>query len=67
VNTIVLFDQEDRHDVRVIECGQRFRFAHQTPETLRVVGHLSRQYLEGHSSVELRILGEIHLSHTATA
>jgi hypothetical protein len=47
----------------VIERGRGFGFSHDTLHASTIRGHVGRQNLQRHLPIELRILGEIHLTH----
>ena len=63
--SLVLADLVYRADVRMIERGSRLRLANEARLGIRVPRELARQKLEGHSALELRVLGLIHHAHPA--
>ncbi len=60
-----MFEPEYLCDVRMIERGERLRFALEARETLGVIGERRRQNLQGHVAAELRVAGAIDLAHPA--
>jgi hypothetical protein len=55
----------DRDDVRVVEGGDRSRFAAKSLEPLGVGGDIRRQHLQGHVAAERSVRGAIHGAHRA--
>ncbi len=66
MNTLGFFDGVDVNDVGVVERRNRLSFPLETVPAFFGV-HLPREDLEGYVPVELRVLGDIDLTHTATA
>ena len=54
-------------DVRVVERGERLRFAGEPGQPIRVVGEGVGQDLQRDIAIELRVAGPKHLSHPAFA
>src|SRR5438270_9337944 len=57
----------DVSDVWVIERRGGFRFLHKPPHAVVLGGEFSSQYLQRHFAIELCILGQIDLAHSALA
>ena len=57
----------ESHDVGMIEGGDRSGFTLEPLEPGGVGGRRRRKHLEGNSAVELRVLGEVHLTHAPRA
>ena len=57
VNAVRFLDGVDRHDVRVIQGGDRLRFPREPTATFFVLRKFGRQDLEGNVSVQLGVLG----------
>ena len=51
----------------MIERGRSFGFLHKPPHVILISREIRRQNLQRHSTIELRILGQIHLAHAARA
>jgi hypothetical protein len=62
-----LLHSVDVRDVGMIERRQHLGFALEACQTVRVLGERFGQDLDGYFSVELGVLGPIHLAHTARA
>ena len=60
-------EREDRADVRVTQRGCGTRFLLQARDTGRVLGQVLRKNFESDSPVELVVLGEPHVAHSAAA
>ena len=54
-------------DVRMIERGQRLRFAREAGESIMIGGERVRQDLQGDVAIELRVASAIHLAHATGA
>jgi hypothetical protein len=54
-------------DVRMIERGQRLRFAREAGESIVIGGERVRQDLQGDVAIELRVASAIHLAHATGA
>ena len=62
---LVLADLEDLADIGVIERGSRHRLLAEAFPRVLVGGHLGRQQLDGHLTVEARIARTVHHTHAA--
>lgn len=62
-----LFEPVNVRDVRVIERGERLRFACQPGESVGIVSNGIAQDLQRHVATEPGIAGAINLAHTALA
>jgi len=62
-----LVDAVDLRHVRMIERGQRPRFALETPQAFLVVRELLREHLDRDLAIEARVLRAPHLAHRAGA
>jgi len=62
-----LFEPVDGGNVRVIQRGQRLRFARQARQAVRIVGEDVGQDLDRDIAIQLRIAGAIDLAHSAFA
>ena len=68
VRGLILFDDAvDLRDVRVVERGQRLRFAREARDAIRIVREHVGQDLDRDVAVQLRIARAIHLAHSAFA
>ncbi len=65
VDAVGLLDRVDRDDVRVVERRDGLRFALEPLQAITAPGQLRGQDLERHLPLELRVLGEVHLAHSA--
>jgi hypothetical protein len=61
------FQSVDVRNVRMIQRGERLRFASEARHALRVVRKRLRQDLDRDIPIELRVARAIHLAHTAGA
>ena len=55
-----------RH-VGMAERGGGLGFLHEAPHAIGIVRHFRRQNLQGDGTIEIQILGKIHLAHAARA
>ena len=62
-----LFEAVDGGDARVVEGGERLRFAREACESIGIAGEQLRQDLDRDVALELRIARAIHLAHSACA
>jgi hypothetical protein len=62
-----LFDAVDLRDVWMIERSQRFRFAFEARQALRVAGEHVRQDLQRNGPIKLDVARAIDLAHPAGA
>ncbi len=60
---VLLVETMNSGDVGVVEGGQELRLTLEAGHAIWPLRHLSRQDLDRHLSLELRILRPIHLSH----
>ena len=58
-------DRVQHHDARVLEGGNRLGLALEALAPQRVGGHVGRQHLDRHLAPQTRVLGQVHLAHTA--
>ena len=65
VRAFCLANFMNRDDVWVIKRGRGLRFLDKTAQTLFVIGKLRGQQLQRDFAIELRIIGEIDLAHSA--
>ena len=61
------FHAEERGDVRVVECGERFGFALEARDALWIEREGLRKNLDGDFASELGVAGAVHLAHAAGA
>src|SRR5882672_10981014 len=57
----------DRGDVRMVQRGERLRFAREARQAVRVVRERFGQDLDRDGAIQLRIAGAVHLAHAAFA
>ena len=62
---VALFHPMDMGDVRMIQRGERLRFACEPREAVGIVGEGVREDLEGHVAIEPRIARAVHFAHPA--
>src|SRR4051794_32171741 len=55
----------ERADVRMIQARDDLRFAREALTTIRIVGQMCRQRLDGDDAIQADIEGAIHLTHAA--
>ena len=67
MSAVRIFKAKDVRNIRVIECGEDFRFAVETGETVGIARHDIWQDFHGHVAFELRVPRAIDLAHTARA
>ena len=60
-----LFEAVNVRDVRVVQRGQRLRFARETRHAPRIIRERIGEDLERHVTIELRIVRAIYLPHAA--
>ncbi len=60
-------DRVNRHDVRMLERGDRARLALEPRQAVGVVCERFGQHLQRHVTAELGVAGAIHLAHAAGA
>jgi hypothetical protein len=65
MNAVVLFDREDRYDVRIVERGYNASFALKARKAFGITRHLRRQQLQRDVAAQGRVCGAIHLAHPA--
>src|SRR5882724_3779388 len=53
--------------VRMIKCRRRLSLLHKAKHALTTESQFSRQNLQGHAAIELRVLGQVDLTHSALA
>ena len=63
----VLVDVVNRADVGMVERGRRLRFPLESFQSLPVPGEFCRQKLQGHSALQLAVLGLVHYPHAPAA
>src|SRR5688572_26872313 len=54
-------------DIRMAKCRRRFSFADKTIHSISIVGEFLWQNLERDLAVELRVMGQIYLTHSTDA
>ena len=54
-------------DVRMIEGGERLRFARETGQAIGIAGEGVRKDLQRDVAIQLRVVRSIHLTHSACA
>jgi hypothetical protein len=57
----------DGGDICMVERGQHLGFAFETCQALRITHEGFRQELQGNSTVQFEIAGEVNLTHRAFA
>jgi hypothetical protein len=66
-DTVRLLEAIDRCDVRMMQRGQKLRFAAESGEPRRVRGERARQHLDRDVAVELRVPRAVDLAHSTLA
>ena len=66
-SSLGLVNLVDGTDVRMIQCGRSLRLALEASHRLRIVGNFFRQELDGHKTVQARVLSLVDHSHPAAA
>src|SRR5207237_3007014 len=67
VTRVRLVNLVDGDNVRMIQGGSSFCFLHKALHPIRVRRDFSGQNLQRHFAIELRILGQVHFTHSACA
>jgi hypothetical protein len=62
-----IFQAVDMRDVRMIEGGERLRFARKPGQAIGIAGEGVRKDLQRDVAIQLRIVRSIHLTHSACA
>ena len=61
------FKTVNLRDVRVVECGEQFRFALKSRDTPGIAGDIGGQYFDGQRAPQIRVGRAVHLAHAALA
>jgi len=67
IRLVYFTDFVDGDDVGMIECRGRFCFEDKTTHAIGIGGKLSRKNFERNLATENCILGQVHLTHCASA
>ena len=65
LDTCGFFEAINRRDIRVVERGEKLRFAFEAREPIGIAGESFRQNFQRHVAIELGVSGAIHLTHPA--
>ena len=67
IHRVDLLDLMNRDDVWMVQRRSGFCFLHETPHPIMIGRDFGRQNFQSYSSIELCILRQIHLAHSALA